>query len=91
MQAKQPVNKKHKTCAQTSLRSWLLKRPGDGIEQAEKPAKKGRGRALDRGGSLATAADVYPQAPPDQPHDPHIEPRQGGPPQPLATMDWDHG
>jgi len=89
-QAQQPVTKKPKVCTQTSLRSWLLKRAGDDIE-TEKTAKKGRGGALDGGGSLATAADVYPQAPPEQPQDPHIEPRQGIPPQPLASEDWDHG
>ena len=63
----------------------------DSIEQAEKTAKKGRGGAMDGGGILATAADVYPQAPPEQPQDPHIEPRQGTLPQPLASEDWDHG
>ena len=89
-QAQQPVTKKPKVCTQTSIRSWLLKRAGDNIE-TEKTAKKGRGGAKDGGGSLATAADVHPQAPPEQPQDTHIEPRQGIPPQPLASEDWDHG
>ena len=89
-QAQQPVTKKPKVYTQTSLRSWRLKRAGDDIE-IEKTAKKGRGGAMDGGGSLATAADVYPQAPPEQPQDPHIEPRQGTLPQPLASEDWDHG
>jgi hypothetical protein len=90
-QAQQPVTKKPRVCAQTSIRSWLLKRAGDYIE-TEKTAKKGRGGAMDGGGSLATAADVYPQAPPEQPQDTtHIEPCQGTPLQPLVTEDWDHG
>jgi len=87
-QLQQP-RKKQKACTQTSIRPWL-KRPGDNIETLRQ-AKKGRGGALDGGSSLATAADVYPQAPPEQPKEHHLEPRQGTPPQPLVTEDWDHG